>query len=199
LGFKQRGEKIIMQQLDYIDSEGGPLLFVDAELGNFWNGVDGNDYDRACHFFDSDSSIEGGQISIHNGKGILWEMNGAGTAYIFKSPDENFVILRGWFTDDSDNGAPILMAKEPIVDCVKLGVLNLSSGRLAILSSVENGVCILPNDLKKSGRPSGEMANDSAGYIIKLQNAHFELLHDCVESSLGVARRCHIKRIVSAV
>ena len=36
----------------WIDSDGGPLILMEARLAPHWTGVDGKDYDRACEVND---------------------------------------------------------------------------------------------------------------------------------------------------
>lgn len=181
-------------ELGHVDAEGGPLLIADAELGQLWDRVDGSDYERACDFFDSLPEKEGGSISIMHGHGLLWEMNGAGTAHIFSLQDQGFILLRSWPVDPDREDVAMLMAAEVPVDLTRLGDLHLSSGSLLILWATENGACVQAADLVEGGRPSGEMAFDTAGFIVKSKLTRFTCWYDQIENELGMARRCHVYR-----
>lgn len=178
-----------------ISSEGGPLLIADAEVMRSWSGVDGPDYERACEFFDHNPSIEGGDMDVGHSKGILWEMSGAGTAYIFPSAGEGYTIVRAWLSDPEDEDAIGRLASEPTNNPVELGELTLTSKSVVIIWAAENGACILPEDIGREGRPSGEMAIDDAGYIFVLPQKRYQLWHDEITNNQGLARRCHIKPI----
>jgi hypothetical protein len=183
-----------LREINYVNSEGGPLLLADAAYGILWSGIDGADYDRACEFLDSHPLLDGGVIPIDGGNGLLWEMNGAGTAHIFDRGDSGLVIVRTWPVDPSRTEIPELMGVEPTSYLTKLGDLDLLSGTLVILWAAENGECIKPEDLHVDGRPSGELAIDTAGAIVKVEPGQFECWHDEIRNDLGVARRCHILR-----
>jgi hypothetical protein len=195
MGF-ENGEVMKFREINYVNSEGGPLLLVDANYGNFWSGIDGPDYDRACEFFDSHPLFPGGPISIGDGNGLLWEMSGAGTAYIFDREDNGLVIVRTWPADPSKTNIQELMVKEPTENLTRLGDLDVASGILVVLWAVENGECVKPEDLHSEGRPSGELAIDTSGAVIKLAPALYECWHDEIKNELGVARRCHFYRKV---
>jgi hypothetical protein len=179
----------------HISSEGGPLLISDAEVMRSWNGIDGSDYERACEFFDRNTSIEGGGINVGHCNGILWEMNGAGTAYIFQSAGGGYTIIRSWLSDPEDDEAIRRLASEPINSPVEIGELTLTSKSIVIMWAAENGACILPEDIGREGRPSGEMTIDDAGYIFVPSQERYQLWHDEIVNDEGMARRCHIKPI----
>lgn len=180
-----------MRELNYVNTEGGPLLLVDAKFGHLWTGIDGSDYDRACEIFNSNPLLEGGLISIGDGSGLLWEMSGAGTAHVFSSSNADLIIVRTWPINASRSDIPKLMANEAIQNPKKLGCFNLISEFLLILWAAENGDCVEGIDFS-AGRPSGEMAIDTSGAIVKLAPSRYECWHDEIKNDLGVARRCFI-------
>lgn len=179
----------------HISSEGGPLIIADAEVMRSWSGVDGSDYERACEFFESNPSIEGGDMDVGHNNGILWEMNGAGTAYVFQSSGGGYTIIRAWLSDPENEDAIKQLASEPTNNPVELGELTLTSKSMAIMWAAENGACILPEDIGREGRPSGEMAVDDAGYILALPQERYQLWHDEITNNQGLARRCHLTPI----
>lgn len=194
MGNRAEGEKIVSNAV-HISSEGGPLLIADAEVMQSWKGVDDSDYERACELFDDNPGIEGGEIGIGSGSAILWEMNGAGTAYVFTSDEGSFTIVRAWLSDPENENAINQIANETIINPVELGLLTLSSKALVVIWSAENGACVMPEDVKYGGRPSGEMAIDDSGYIFIAPYRKYRIWHDEVTNKLGLARRCHIKPI----
>lgn len=183
-----------MRKINYVDSEGGPLLLVDADLGSFWKGIESEDYDRACKFFDSNPHSEGGGISIGHSDGLLWEMNGAGTAYVFSDDDNRVVIVRTWPNDILRSDIPELMASELPDNLKKIGELKVASGFLLILWAAESGECVNSGEGIIEGRPVGDFAIETSGAIIRLQPAQYECWHDEIVNEFGIARRCHICR-----
>jgi hypothetical protein len=182
-----------MDHLGYINAEGGPLLVADSVLVPYWKGIEGPDYDRARAIFDDSPEIEGAAINIGPGRGLLWEMQGAGTADVFKNSESHICVTRIWPHDPRDSTAPQSIAGRPVGHEEYIGDLLVESGRLTILWAAEDGSRLgLPSDAVHVGRPTGDMAIDTAGLVMRVSRSHFACFHDYVETSVGNGRRLHL-------
>lgn len=181
-----------MDFLGYINAEGGPLLVADSVLVPYWKGIEGKDYDRACAIFDHCHETEGAEIDIGTGKGIVWEMQGAGTVDVFKHSETHLCISRIWPHDPKDSSAPQMIADQQLRCDQHIGNLLVESGRLVILWASEDGSSIgLTSDADVS-RPTGDMAIDTAGLVVRVSRSSFACFHDSVEVSAGLGRRLHL-------
>jgi hypothetical protein len=180
----------MLDYVDNVDSEDGPLLIADARAARLWRGSDGNgsDYERA--YKPLLSGAPGTTIPIDSHQAVIWELGGAGTADVFYEKRVQIRIVRAWV----DNKDIIdVLADAPLnKNHTNLGAIEVSSGVLAILWAPENGQCIESLRVSQSSRPSGEMATDSAGLLLKVPKGQYTCLHDEVEKGGEAARRCHI-------
>jgi len=181
-----------MDFLGYINAEGGPLLVMDSVFVPYWKGIEGEDYDRACAIFDNNPKSEGAEIDIGTGKGIVWEMQGAGTANVFKHSESHLCITRIWPHDPKDSSAPRLIADQQVRRDQYVGDLLIESGRLVILWATEDGSSIRLSSDADVSRPTGDMAIDTAGLVVRVSRSSFACFHDSVEVSAGVGRRLHL-------
>jgi len=181
-----------MDYLGYINAEGGPLLLMDSVLVPYWKGIEESDYNRACAIFDNNPEIQGAEIDIGPGRGVLWEMQGAGTADVFKHSESHICVTRIWPHDPKDSRAPQLIAEQPLRRDHHIGDLLVESGVLVILWAPENGsgIKLLPD--AAVSRPTGDMAIDTAGLIVRVPRSSFSCFHDTVEVPAGVGRRLHL-------
>jgi hypothetical protein len=181
-----------MEMIGYVNAEGGPLLVADGLLLASWKGIEGPDYDRACAIFDSDPGLEGTQIEVGSGNAIIWEMKGAGTAFVFKLSEGHFCITRVWPRDPRDSNVPRMIAERPTGQMVNLGNLRVESGNLTVLWAAEQGVGMeLPAHLD-AGYPPVDMSIDTAGFIVRVPQTSFACFHDQIELSSGIGRRLHL-------
>jgi hypothetical protein len=86
-----------MSALPYISSEGGPLLVADALALRDWVGCfhGSADYDRACHVV---SDVQVG--SLDDDRILVWDIEGAGTAFLTGYDACSFRLVRFWTDDD---------------------------------------------------------------------------------------------------
>jgi hypothetical protein len=181
-----------MEYLGYINAEGGPLLVADGSLVSGWKGIDGADYDRACSIFDSDTELEGSEIDLEGGKGILWEMKGPGTAFAYRHGESHYVIVRLWPRDPMDLNAPDAVAQQPMERVVRIGALSIQSGILALFWAVEDGSGMKLPPGVDVGRPIGDLSIENAGLILRVPNTIISCFHDEVDSPAGIGRRLHL-------
>ena len=181
-------------EVGYISAEGGPLLIADAEVVRSWRGVEGGDYERASALFDADSLLEGGVLSIAGSDAVLWEMRGPGTAHVLAAKLGEVLLVRMWPKDDLGREADraLRLGTALAESSQRIGSFRVSSGFIAILWAAESGDCICDHDYKHAGRPSGEMAMDDAGLLVKVPPGRYECWHEAVETELAVARRCRV-------
>lgn len=181
-----------MDYLGLINAEGGPIIVGDALVLSQWTGVEGTDYDRACALFDADPKLEGAEIKVGMGDAIVWEMEGGGTAFVFRATQFHHIVVRLWPTDPLDKEAPHVIADQPFKPTTRLGALPIESGILAILWAAEDGTTIeLPTSIE-AGHPTGEMALEDAGLVIRVTPKAFVCFHDRVETPVGIGRRLHL-------
>lgn len=183
--------------MDYVSSEGGPILLADAIVAQSWRGIDedGADYDRACLCFDNDPQLQGVPIQIDESYGILWEMQGGGVAAVFRMPNDSIVIVRSWHNLDDYISVDAELAALPMINPILIGKLAINCGTLSLLWATENGECLGDINVDDHTRPSGDMSVGSAGFLVKVNNGLYTCYHDFVETSSGIGRRLHIKRI----
>ena len=185
----------MIKRIDYVSTEGGPLLFINWSVASEWKGVDqdSSDFDRACDIFDSNQNLKGAEIEVGEDKGIVWEIGGPGTGIVFRKSVDQLVIVRPWLEDPEDEQSIERMAELPSTHPVQIGQLDIVAG-LVILWAAENGQCIKDMNNISYGRPTGSMCIDSAGLIVFLPEGRYLFLHDEVNdsSSTSFSWRCHI-------
>jgi hypothetical protein len=135
----QIDEKPVMESLGYINAESGPLLIVDGALASVWTGIEGSDYKRACALFDGNPKLDGCEIAVGVGRGIVWEMHGAGTSEVFRDSKSTIVIVRPWLCDPKNRDALMSLAEQPLNQPVLIGNLSVESATIAIFWAAEKG------------------------------------------------------------
>ncbi len=113
-----------MQQLKWIESEGGPLVFIGEQHYKLWSGICNRDAwlrgneTEAGDFMDADQAdygtaceVEGyiGAVDVANGKALVLGDEPAPTAYLKK--DENTFILARWIYAADENAIGEQLAK----------------------------------------------------------------------------------------
>jgi len=189
-----------VKYLDAVNSEGGPFLIADAEIAHHWRGTEegGTDYRRACQVFLTFPEPPGALIPVGPGQALVWEPEGAGTGDVFIDGQGHLTIVRAWLDEpdgadtDDELRTVTTLAGLPLNEAVSLGSLEITSGVLAILWSPETGECIEALDVEESERPTGEMATDSSGLLVRVAKGSYTCLHDEFELEKVSARRCHL-------
>jgi hypothetical protein len=184
---------LTMEHLGVINAEGGPLLLADFNVAQAWRGIDADsaDYQRACEAFDSQPDLEGTEIVIPNGRGILWEMRGAGTADVFLMNENQLTVMRAWLENPLDNTTLEMLAACPSENLTEIGHLLVPSGALAMFWAVEDGKCFRSPDAD-GRRPSGEVSVENSALIVQVGQTSFRCQHDKVKLEHGTARRLHL-------
>ena len=118
------------------------MLLVDALLAPSWSGSDGEDYDRACTLL-MNGKIPGASILVGTGSGILWDIQGPGTVDVYSNEQGHFVLVRVWLDDAEDEQEMLSkLARLPMQQHNEVGLLNITSGVLAIIWAAEAGQCV---------------------------------------------------------
>lgn len=188
-----------MKYLQEVSTEGGPLLIADAALARSWRGIEGDnksDYTRACKIFES-GDPPGGAIPLGSGQAVVWDMEGPGVADVFAPNSTCMIIVRAWLDNlegSEEFDAVEKLAHVPIGVATELGILEITSGVLAILWAAEDGECIESLDIPEDGRPTGKSASEASSLLIGLHEGRYSCLHDYVHVNGNAARRCHIVR-----
>jgi hypothetical protein len=155
-------------------------------------GRDRPDYERACARLEERRGIEGCTIEIAQGNGLVWEMDGGGTAAVFRGARDYVVVVRIWAEDPDDRGPFRTLAEAPSVQRIRIGELPISSGVLAVLWAPEDGRAF--ESLDSMGLPMGEMSMSGTGLTLEVLPGTYECFHDLVANAAGEARRCHLVR-----
>lgn len=190
-----RTQKLI--ECGYVSGEGGPLLMCDSLDARRWHGNVGGatDYDRACAFFDEHSEPPGGMIALQGSFGILWEMRGAGSAFVYQSEDRSEIyIVRSWSDNEIDDDIlEIVSTTRSSVQSI--GALNIVTGMVAIFWAVESGQFEPFGIVSSPFRPVGDdPALDDSALIVPTLCGQYSGEHFEVElSSRDRARVCWLR------
>jgi hypothetical protein len=100
-----------MNTLPNVSSEGGPLILSDVGTLRSWHGAfgSGEDYAEAC------AATTGVLVAAIRERILVWELEGAGTAYLAARTSDSFTLIRVWAAD----GEP---SDDEIRDMIRLAV-----------------------------------------------------------------------------
>jgi hypothetical protein len=118
-----------LEEMGTVSGEGGPLLLTDLGTVTGWHGSD-EEYELVCARFAGQSNSEGFAIAIGEGAGLVWEMEGGGTANVFRRGAAYAVVARTWLDDPEDPDGPRALAEADATELVRIGELALTSGVL---------------------------------------------------------------------
>src|SRR5438105_1232596 len=87
-----------------VDSEDGALLFGDASTLQLWRGSDSEPDCIAPMESAFQKGISGLNIPINHNSGVIWDLEGPGTADIFCDETlEKIMIVRCWLADSDED------------------------------------------------------------------------------------------------
>lgn len=187
-----------MKFVGYVSCEGGPLIIGDASIVRTWRGYVNDDvaddYKRVCAVFDNDPQYEGGPIEVGSGQVVTWEMQGAGTSFVYEAPGDGLIIVRPWVDDpDADDSVIEEAAQLPLTNRVALGDLEVATGAILIMWATMSGLSFSDAELAVTGEPIGDLSMGETALVVTTPHKHFHLIHDYVEGPFGQARRCHLQ------
>src|SRR5262249_7107315 len=118
------------------------LLLADLITVTSWRGIEegGKDYERACDLLEEGPGTEGCAIAIGGETGVVWEMEGGGTAGVFRRGQDYAIVTRIWPEDPDDTRTFRVLAEVAAADIARIAELSIASGVLAILWAPEDGV-----------------------------------------------------------
>lgn len=178
--------------LGNISTEGGPLIVVDSNIINNWNGVEGNDYVELCNVFDSDLTLEGFPINFKSNSPITWEQEGGGIVDIYKN-GTGVILVKSWQSDDNPKIDETELATIPISEeHIPIGNLIINTSYLLIFHSTESLENACLDDSKHYGILNGDFAFDNSNLYIKTSVKEFSCICDKVDINKNCARRLHL-------
>ena len=183
-----------------VSSEEGLLLFGDAKTLQQWTGLE----NEKAQVDQTEVILEAGQpglnLSIENGLGVIWEMEGAGTTDVFISDvAEDIMLVRVWLEGSEDSATETQMIADfsamPVAPSPVFAEFEVRSGYLAILAPSESGECIKGQEFTPYYLSVEDMTTDSSGTLLPCANGRYHCYHDSVQLGAPEARRCYIKRV----
>jgi hypothetical protein len=186
-------ETVSMKHLFYVNAEGGPLLCADVQVMRTWRGAmpGAPDYDALCAIFDAEPHCEGTVIELAGSPAVAWEMEGEGTADVFRDDAGIIRIVRVWLDDDSLStpvSAVDALAAAAASAQAAIGKVAVPSGRLAILWAPESGETIPENGDAEIEEVRGTSVGCSA-FVMRVAARRYACFHDEVSLACGDARR----------
>lgn len=82
-----------IKNLRYVDTAGGPFIFITSEDAPKWQGVRSDHYDKACNIYD-----EVANLSLHDVKAIILGTEHYSTACVYY--DDGAILIR-WIVGES--------------------------------------------------------------------------------------------------
>ncbi|QIF03800.1 hypothetical protein [Roseimicrobium sp. ORNL1] len=158
-----------MNTLPNVSSEGGPLILSDAGTLRGWHGGfgSGGDYAEACA-----ATTDGlvGSIREHI---LVWELEGAGTAYLASRTSDSFTLIRIW----AANGEP---SDDEIRDMLQLAIptpykahFRLRASPAVLIWAAEEATQIsIPPALE--GVPLGDWSMGGTAYYFPVYPGNYE-------------------------
>lgn len=186
-----------------VSTFGDPILVCDVDAAGSWHGAgdDGasKDYTALCE--EVNDAGDAAIIAIDGTHRVAaWDMEGEGTAYVFRTGEAEILIVRPWMDDDEvddEASAASALSKVAAKKPRTIGTLSLGSGGLLLLASARDANAVLggkrpavPSQLREDGDDDG----DGIGVLVDLPPGEYELAHDTVEAKAGSARRCRIAK-----
>ncbi|MCW3098388.1 MAG: hypothetical protein JWL77_4006 [Chthonomonadaceae bacterium] len=191
---------MVLNYYGVVDSEEGLLLFGDANTLHHWRGLE----NEQAQVDQIEVILESGQpglnISIEDGMGVIWEMEGAGTTDVFISDiAEDIMLVRVWLegSEDSESETQIItdFSVTPVASNPVFAEFEVRSGCLGILAPSESGECINSQDSIHYFLSVEDMATESSGTLLPCANGRYQCFHDSVQLGSAEARRCYITRV----
>src|SRR5215470_11302259 len=111
-----------LEDIGRVSGEGGPLLLTDLITVTSWRGIEegGKDYERACDLLGEGPGTEGCAIAIGRETGVVWEIEGGGTAGVFRRGQDYAIVTRIWPEDPDDTRSFRVLAEVAAADIVQL-------------------------------------------------------------------------------
>jgi hypothetical protein len=170
-----------------VSSWGDPLLVVDAASAREWRGAgpDGKspEYRRACRAIAKASVTPFSSGAV---RGFLWDVQGEGTVYVFRTP-EGLMLVRPWMEDgDDEEETAGILAAVPSAKTISAGSQSFLSGGVAFLGSAYDARELPMKVSRKGVNSHGE---DSEALLVAAPRGTCRLRCDRVKRPEGQAVR----------
>ncbi len=181
-----------LKPIGEVSNWGDPLLISDAAAAKGWKGAgpDGKstEYRRACKAVSKGSAAS---FAFGDARGILWDVQGEGTAYVFRV-EGGLMLVRPWLGDGDDEAeAAGILAALPPVKAKAAGMHHFSSDVVAVLGSAYDAGR-LPIKVSKKGVAAH--GDDSEALLVALPRGKYRLQSDRVTRPEGEAIRLFLTR-----
>lgn len=179
---------VSLSLLGSVNTEGGPVLILDAALARAWSGIEGSDYARACEPFDHDPSLETTDLLVNGGGAVAWEMGGAGTVDVFRS-ETGFLLARYWLTDPRSSEERWSLLLLPLQAKSSGAGLRVQSSRVCVAWAAVSG-----EDVVDPSGPSPSTNSDRTAVLFDLEPGDYECSVDTASAGAARVRRCLFSR-----
>jgi len=178
-----------MKHLFSINTEGGPLLCLDARAATGWKGCEAGstDYENLCARLNAQPELAATVFTVGERSAVAWEMSGPGTADVFETDEGRIRIVRAWLDEDRAEEIEQLASADASSN-QNLGEIEIPSGLLAVLWAPESGQKIPLSTERDVQRVPGTSIDDSA-FVLKVPSRRFRCAHDEVRVGAALARR----------
>ncbi|HEY2030479.1 MAG TPA: hypothetical protein VGH20_14855 [Myxococcales bacterium] len=126
----------VMKHCGSLETQGGPILLVDADAASSWGGVETADYSKLIHA----CGPEGCELTVGGGRAVAWEPEGGGIIEVFA--DEVSAVLCKIMALDPDESRDVAVLNaavaRPVTSAV-IGSVDICSGKVAIFWSPVSG------------------------------------------------------------
>jgi hypothetical protein len=153
-----------MNRLPYISSEGGPLLLADEVALREWKGSfhEGTDYERACRV------VTNGHIgALDDGRILVWDIDGAGTAFLTSYDEFSLQLVRFWADEDPSEDQIVEMASLTTPTGERSNVCFTTSPAIVVWACEEITQMTLPPDALP-GVPDGDWSMGGTVYSLPI-------------------------------
>src|SRR5438132_5533412 len=170
-----------MRLLGSVSTEGGPVLLADLDGVGRWQGIDGDDYARACAQLD-ESHATGFELTLGSRIAAIWDIP-PGTAEVWRSSTIELVLSRPWLAEHEEHGHALAVA--PFVHAAQFATIEIVSGWLTVLWAAESG-----GDVTVAEPTDGyalDLSVGNAGLIAALPPGRYRCAADRVETAANAS------------
>ena len=183
-------------ELDYnfINVEGGPIIFGSSERLSFWNGIEGNDYSVLCKKFDEsenelllNSSFEGGMVNS-------WEVRGPGVVYIDKS-DNRIQLVKHWISESADSSKTISDSFSKSFQCTVSQDSEIEIRETLIVAWAPECLRGVPVSVDAPTTPDLDLAVDQSVLLIPIKSGRYSVETGELSDESGFAIKLILNRL----
>jgi hypothetical protein len=181
------------EYIDAVDSEDGLLVFGDAAALQMWRGTSSDEEDVNKIQSALTGGLPGLDLPIANDTGVIWNMEGPGTADVFRDePSGHILLVRSWLTDPESMESVLAFSSIDAALNNAFAQFHIHSGCLAILSSTEDGASIHNANETEYILSRQDMMTETSGMLLPITSGHYFCYYDKIEIEEEEAIRCHV-------